>query len=365
MMTVVMSGDALLQFIGGLQDQQQFRQLNWTGSFADYLNIVDQNPKVTRNAFQRIYDMVISYGTEEFIDAKKRLIVYRFFSDSSFDADDAIFGLEIPLMRLVNFFQSAAQGYGTEKRVLLLHGPVGSAKSTIVRRIKRGLELYSRSPEGALYSFSWYMGDIAELEAGRVNDTDWEPSPMNEEPLCLVPQDLRPAFLERLNKGRSDDNRVQIKGNLCPVSRYNYHELMRRYDGDWNKMIRHVRVRRLLFSEQDRIGIGTFQPKDEKNQDSTELTGDINYRKIAVYGSDSDRVRLALMASLTLPIVALSSLSRCSSLMLPSCMICWALHKSIKLNRRSLPRLILMRSSLVIPMSQSIGVSKITSLWRR
>ncbi len=44
----------------------------------------------------------------------------------------------------------------------------------------------------------------------------------------------------------------------------------------------------MILSEKDRIGIGTFQPKDEKNQDSTELTGDINYRKIAEYGSDSD-----------------------------------------------------------------------------
>jgi serine protein kinase len=50
----------------------------------------------------------------------------------------------------------------------------------------------------------------------------------------------------------------------------------------------HIRVKRLVLSEQDRIGIGTFQPKDEKNQDSTELTGDINYRKIATFGSDSD-----------------------------------------------------------------------------
>ena len=48
------------------------------------------------------------------------------------------------------------------------------------------------------------------------------------------------------------------------------------------------RSRRLTLSEKDRVGIGTFQPKDEKNQDSTELTGDINYRKIAEYGSDSD-----------------------------------------------------------------------------
>ncbi|MDD9952123.1 MAG: serine protein kinase, partial [Zetaproteobacteria bacterium] len=50
----------------------------------------------------------------------------------------------------------------------------------------------------------------------------------------------------------------------------------------------HIEVRRLVISEKDRVGIGTFQPKDEKNQDSTELTGDINYRKIAKYGSDSD-----------------------------------------------------------------------------
>src|SRR5260370_1074567 len=53
-------------------------------------------------------------------------------------------------------------------------------------------------------------------------------------------------------------------------------------------MLDEIKVYRLILSEQDRIGIGTFQPKDEKNQDSTELTGDINYRKIAEYGTDSD-----------------------------------------------------------------------------
>jgi serine protein kinase len=63
---------------------------------------------------------------------------------------------------------------------------------------------------------------------------------------------------------------------------------MARYGGDWTRVLNHVQVRRLLLSAQDRVGIGTFQPKDEKNQDSTELTGDINYRKIAEYGSDSD-----------------------------------------------------------------------------
>jgi serine protein kinase len=63
---------------------------------------------------------------------------------------------------------------------------------------------------------------------------------------------------------------------------------MIRSKGDLNFVLEHVAVKRLILSESDRIGIGTFQPKDEKNQDSTELSGDINFRKIAVYGSDSD-----------------------------------------------------------------------------
>ncbi len=287
-MTTTATGTGLLQFVSELQDRKQFQDLNWNGTFDEYLDIVQRNPRVTRNAFQRVYDMIMDYGTEEFIDAKKRLIRYKFFSDPSFDGNDTIYGLEIPLMRLVNFFKSAAQGYGTEKRVLLLHGPVGSAKSTIVRRLKRGLEVYTRTDDGALYTFDWYTGDAADLEAGNVKDNDWEPDPMNAEPLQLIPVDSRAAFLARLNEGKPEEEHITIVGQLSPVSRYNYRELMRRYDGDWGKMIRHVRVRRLIFAEQDRIGIGTFQPKDEKNQDSTELTGDINYRKIAIYGSDSD-----------------------------------------------------------------------------
>ncbi len=291
----VQTGTSLLQMISEMQDRKTFQDLNWTGTFADYLDIVASNPRVARNAFQRIYDMVMSYGTEEFIDAKKRLIRYKFFSDTSFDQDDAIFGLEIPLMRLVNFFKAAAQGYGTEKRVLLLHGPVGSSKSTIVRRLKRGLEHYSRQDDGALYTFDWYLGEIGDRNDGArdwewhsVPENEWEKCPMHEDPLRLVPRDLRERFLTQFNEDRPEEERVRIVGDLCPACRYNFKEMMLRYSGDLSKVLNHIRVRRLVFSEQDRMGIGTFQPKDEKNQDSTELTGDINYRKIAIYGSDSD-----------------------------------------------------------------------------
>ncbi|GIK39454.1 MAG: serine protein kinase [Chloroflexota bacterium] len=318
----VKDGASLLRLVGELQDQKRFQELNWSGSFQDYLDVVAKNPRITRNAFQRIYDMIMEYGSDEFEDAKKRLTRYRFFSDSSFDGDDAIFGLEISLMRLVNFFKAAAKGYGTEKRVLLLHGPVGSSKSTIVRRLKRGMEHYSRTENGALYTFDWYLGELPEdgeipadfykvglgtqltgvaaqigeltLSPGKVEHHregprgEWEHCPMNEEPLHLIPLEMRDRFLASFNEDRPPEEQIHIVGDLCPPCRYHQRELMRRYDGDWTKMARHIRVRRLVFSEQDRVGIGTFQPKDEKNQDSTELTGDINYRKIAIYGSDSD-----------------------------------------------------------------------------
>lgn len=285
----VKDGVSLIDFVGQLQDQKKFQELHWTGTFQEYLDVVAKNSKVTRNAFQRIYDMIMSYSYEEFVDAKKTLIRYHFFSDPSFDSNDAVYGLEIPLMRLVNFFKAAAQGYGTERRVLLLHGPVGSAKSTIVRRLKRGLEQYSRTEEGALYTFDWYMGDLPEDgNIRKIKEAEWESCPMHEEPLHLVPLEMREQFLSHFNGDRSDGVQVSVVGDLCPFCRYNYGDLMRRYSGDWTKMIKHIRVRRLIFSEQDRIGVGTFQPKDEKNQDSTELTGDINYRKIAIYGSDSD-----------------------------------------------------------------------------
>ena len=89
------TGSSLLQLVSELQDRKRFQELNWTGDFSGYLDIVAENPSVTRNAFRCIYDMIMSYGTEEFIDAKKRLVRYKFFSDMTFDQNDAIFGLEL------------------------------------------------------------------------------------------------------------------------------------------------------------------------------------------------------------------------------------------------------------------------------
>jgi serine protein kinase len=151
------AGGEIVQMIGRLQDLRGFRDQHWEGTFEEYLEIVRQNPRVTRTAFQRVYDMILAHGTREYHEYKKKIVHYNFFDDKDHGGSDGVFGLDVPLMKLVNVFKSAAQRYGTEKRVLLLHGPVGSAKSTIVRRLKRGLEDYSKTPDGPVYSFYWVM----------------------------------------------------------------------------------------------------------------------------------------------------------------------------------------------------------------
>lgn len=271
----------IISLIKSMQDTQAYQELHWEGTFEEYLDIVMENPKVARSAFQRIYDMILSYGTEEYYEGKERIIKYKFFDDPLHDGEDAVYGLEKPLMKLVDIFKSAAKRYGTHQRILLLHGPVGGAKSTIVRLLKKGLEDYSKTKEGALYTFAWRQID----EKG--NETYMD-CPMHEEPLRLIPQEFRAKVLEEINKDRPEDEHIYIEGDLCPLCRYFFKECLKKHNGDWTKVVSEVKVKRLILSEKDRIGIGTFQPKDEKNQDSTELTGDINYRKIAIYGSDSD-----------------------------------------------------------------------------
>ena len=274
----------VFQRIQNSRQQDTFQVQNWQGSFEEYLELVRQEPRITRTAYQRLYDMILSHGTTRYVDAKKTVIHYNFFDDTIDDGKDAVFGLDVPLMKLVSVFKSAAKGYGTERRVLLLHGPVGSAKSTVARLLKKGVEAYSKTEDGALYTFSWIAeskhGDATGLIDGEVA------CPMHEEPLHLIPRDLRAPILQDLAEGK--DFEIPRGGELCPLCRFYYKELGRKYQGDWSKIVSHVRVRRMIISENDRVGIGTFQPKDEKNQDSTELTGDINYRKIAIYGTDSD-----------------------------------------------------------------------------
>ncbi|MCA9028853.1 MAG: serine protein kinase, partial [Planctomycetaceae bacterium] len=197
------TGQELLDQISKQQSPEQYRQEHWQGTFAEYLDIVRANPKVARTAYQRLYDMIMTDGSYS-VEGRKDQVRYRFFDDPHNDGHDAIFGLTRPLMELVNVFKSAAMKYGTERRVLLLHGPVGSSKSTIARLLKRGAERYSRTEEGALYTFGWKEDD---------GSITWDP--MNSEPLQLFPKDQRAKVVTALNEGRTDDGYpIEIEGDV-------------------------------------------------------------------------------------------------------------------------------------------------------
>ena len=107
------SGRTFLEGISQRQSSDTFRQVHWQGTFDEYLDIVRAQPEVTRSAYQRLYDMLLSYGTYTIEGGKESLVRYKFFDDPKNEGRDAIFGLTKPLIDLVNVFKSAALKDGT------------------------------------------------------------------------------------------------------------------------------------------------------------------------------------------------------------------------------------------------------------
>ena len=219
------------------------RGLMWEGTFAQYFEIASKRPQVARLSHERIYHMIMDAGVETTRTGEPH---YNFFSQE-------IFGIEKPLQQIVDYFHSAAQRLEVRKRVLLLMGPVGGGKSTIVYLIKRGLEVYSRTDEGAIYA---------------IRDC-----PMHEEPLHLIPVDLRPDVEKEFG--------LYVEGDLCPHCRF-------MIDNQYRGHIEDVPVKRIAFSEKYRIGVGTFTPSDPKSQDISELVGGIDLSTIGEVGVESD-----------------------------------------------------------------------------
>lgn len=233
-----------MDYLKSLEEYRHRQEsLRWRGKFRDYLELIRENPQLVKTAHHRIYDMILTSGVEETLQGKK----YHFFSHQ-------IFGLDKVLQCLVEeYFHSAARRLDVRKRILLLMGPVSGGKSTIVNMLKKGLENYTHSDQGAVYAI--------------------KNCPMHEEPLHLIPEPLRKDF-ER-------EFKVRIEGNLCPSCRLMVQE---KFGG----RVEDVEVERIVFSEENRVGIGTFSPSDPKSQDIADLTGSIDFSTITDFGSESD-----------------------------------------------------------------------------
>ena len=211
--------------------EQEEQQLLWEGTFAQYLRMVADNRGLARLSHARIHDMITSRAVGQGSHGQP---MYGLFSEE-------LYGLDEPLGRLVEYLASAAQRSDSRHRILLLLGPPASGKSSIVNLIKKGLEDYSRTEEGALYAIKG--------------------CPMQEEPLHLIPPHLRPA-LEK-------DFGIYVEGDLCPRCRY---VLRREHEGQVSRMP----VSRVALSEREGVGIGTFVASEPAAQNAGLLVGSID-----------------------------------------------------------------------------------------
>jgi len=206
-------------------------ELSWEGTFAEYLTLVTANPALARLSAARIYDMIVQAGVTRPMAGRSS---YALFAEE-------VFGQDRALEQLLEHLRAASRRLEVRKRVLVLLGPPGSGKSTIATALKRGLERYSRTPEGAIYAI-----------AG---------CPMQEEPLHLIPAQLRPHFREQYG--------LYIEGDLCPRCRY----LLRH---EYGGKVEDVRIKRIFLDEQEGVGFGTLVASVPASLEVSRLVGSVD-----------------------------------------------------------------------------------------
>jgi len=196
------------------------------GSITDYVPMVLANPRLSDLAHARVFHMIESAGADWTVDdyTGERKPKYSFF-------DGEIFGIDETIAKIVDYFNSGGRRLPVRKRILLLMGPVGGGKSTIVSILKRGLGRYTSTDEGAIYGI--------------------QGCPIHEDPLHVLPDDIRRQLYDQ-SKGR-----IFVEGDLCPTCR-NRQET--EFGGDWRKF----QIARVSFGELHRRGIGTYTPSDPK-----------------------------------------------------------------------------------------------------
>ncbi len=234
------------------KDRANRENLEWRGTFLQYLDKVKADPTIPKLAHARIYEAIIRVGSTDIAtlsDSRiKRLFgdeaikVYQFFSDE-------FFGVEPTLAQVARYFHSASMHGEESRQVLYLMGPVGAGKSSLVERLQRGLE---NSPP--VYTI--------------------EGCPMAEEPLHLIPKQLRDEFEKMLD--------LHIEGELCPVCR---HRLKEEYKGRYED----VPIVTVAFSRHERRGVGVVPPVDPNNQDTSVLIGSVDISKLDTFSEGDPR----------------------------------------------------------------------------
>jgi len=218
----------------------------WEGTLRDYLPMVQDDCTLADTAHARLWRMIETVGIKfDDKDERKEHPEYSFFTNE-------LFGINDTLASVMEYLRAAAAGSDVARRILLLYGPTSSGKSQFAILLKEGLEKFSRTKAGRMFAL--------------------KDCPMHENPLNAVPKAAREQLKAKYG--------LNIEGDLCPRCAY---RLKTEFNGDFMALP----VERVLLSEANRVGIGTFQPADPKSQNQSELTGSVNFAKLAELGSES------------------------------------------------------------------------------
>ncbi len=268
-------------------------------SFAEYLQLVVAQPaRQLRSSTQYIVDAFDHFGTQMVKYPWGEVRHFRMFDAPWAGGEDRLFGQEHVQNAVYRVLRSFMQD-GRPNKLILLHGPNGSAKSTFIRCLGRGLEHYSTLEEGALYRFSWIFPSQKSTRGGigfggvagdakaisdaldsfaflpdeqidaRLGDE------LRDHPLLLVPVEERQKLIERL----VPDNTLQISdylrmGSLSPKNRAIYDALLAGYHGDYLQVLRHIRVERFEISHRYRTGWVTVEPQLSVDATERQVTAD-------------------------------------------------------------------------------------------
>ncbi|HXV63542.1 MAG TPA: hypothetical protein VEK15_22765, partial [Vicinamibacteria bacterium] len=274
-------------------------------SFPEYLELVKSEPWTTRNTFQLLHDMLLSSGIERtLVPGKPIRHRYNFFENDALVGLYVVFGQQKAKENLVEKIDNASRGLEASKRLWILLGPPGAAKSRSMDGIKTALNVYSQSDEGKTYTLllptvDERLREKALFEEGGVY---YLQAPIFERPLQVIPRNLRPAFIARLN-GLVEHDRVKdfldrhphydgefrmaIDGLISPFSDFVLQEFMRAKRIDFAGLLPFLKVRRMVYDARTKSGIGSYTPRDEKSQEAGSLVGNIDYSLLPRFGSES------------------------------------------------------------------------------
>lgn len=274
-------------------------------TFDEYLQLTQQEPWVTRDTFQLLHDMLLSSGVDHSISPGKPIKHhYHFFENAERVGPFVVFGQQKAKENLVEKINNASRGLEASKRLWILLGPPGAAKSRSMEGIKLALKQYSQSEEGKTHTLLLPTVDTRLKDQALFEEDGiyYLQSPLFEKPLQVLPEETRQAFVRELFKATDQERlaawlqkhphydkefSISITGRLSPYSEYVLRDFMQAKGLTLPELLPYLRVKRMVYDARTKTGIGSYTPRDEKSQEAGSLVGNIDYSLLPRFGSES------------------------------------------------------------------------------